>query len=102
MGARLCIAPAEVRGDTDSLCGWLEKERISILSLVATLAGVMLARELPKSLWAALKGLFSVKQHEEHGQHESLRVVMVKQLSVAAPPALPEAASPRPDRTRRA
>ena len=56
-------------------------------------------RDLPKSLWAALKGLFSVKQHEEHGQHESLRVVMVKQLSVAAPPAVPEKGAGNPEET---
>ena len=43
-------------------------------------------RELPKSMWNALKSLFSVKAHEDHTGHDSLRVVMVKQLTVAPPP----------------
>lgn len=42
-------------------------------------------RELPKSLWHAMKSLFSVKSPEEQSAPESLRVVMVKQLTVAPP-----------------
>lgn len=42
-------------------------------------------RELPKSMWNALKSLFSVKAHEDHAGHDSLRVVLVRQLTVAPP-----------------